>query len=126
EATVLSSAPDWEAQVRALPQVGKRGVDVVFEHTGAATWEASLRLCRRGGVVVTCGASSGHAAITDLRHVFFRQLQVLGSTMGSRAHLYTLADLCARGQLRPIVDRTFPLEQAADAHRYLDRREQFG
>lgn len=126
EATVLSSAADWEQQVRALPMVGKRGVDVVFEHTGAATWDASLRLCRRGGVVVTCGASSGHAATTDLRQVFFRQLQVLGSTMGSKAHLYRIVDLVARGALRPVVDRTFPLAHAAEAHRYLDRREQFG
>jgi NADPH:quinone reductase-like Zn-dependent oxidoreductase len=84
EATVRSDAPDWERQVRALPLVGKRGVDVVFEHTGVATWAASLRLCKRGGAVVLCGATSGYEAVTDLRQVFFRQLQVLGSTMGAR------------------------------------------
>lgn len=126
EATIRSDAADWERQVRALPFVGKRGVDVVFEHTGVATWEASLRLCRRGGTVVTCGASSGFAATTDLRQVFFRQLQVLGSTMGSKAHLHRIVELVGRGELRPIVDRSFPLAQAAEAHRYLDRREQFG
>lgn len=126
EATIRSDGPGWEREVRQLPFVGKRGVDVVFEHTGALTWEASLRLCRRGGAVVTCGASSGHHAATDLRQVFFRQLQVLGSTMGRRATLFPILDLVARGALRPIVDRTFPLAQAADAHRYLDRREQFG
>ena len=126
EATIRSDAPDWEAQVRALPLVGKRGVDIVFEHTGMATWEASLRLCKRGGTIVTCGASSGFAASTDLRQVFFRQLQVLGSTMGSKAHLHGILELVARGALRPVVDRCFPLAQAAEAHRYLDRREQFG
>lgn len=126
EFTVRSDAPDWEKQVRALAPVGKRGVDVVFEHTGMATWEASLRLARRGGTIVTCGASSGHAAITDLRQVFFRQLQVLGSTMGSKAHLHRIAELLGRGALRPIVDRRFPLAEAAAAQRYLDRREQFG
>lgn len=127
EATILSSDPAaWEKEVRALPWVGKRGVDVVFEHTGAATWEASLRLCRRGGVVVTCGASSGHAATTDLRQVFFRQLQLLGSTMGSKSLLFPILGHVERGALRPIVDRTFPLSQAEEAHRYLDRREQFG
>jgi NADPH:quinone reductase-like Zn-dependent oxidoreductase len=126
EATILSSETTWEKEVRALPWVGKRGVDVVFEHTGAATWEASLRLCRRGGVIVTCGASSGHAATTDLRQVFFRQLQVLGSTMGSKSLLFPILGHVERGALRPIVDRTFPLDQAAEAHRYLDRREQFG
>ncbi|MBK9753773.1 MAG: zinc-binding dehydrogenase [Nannocystis sp.] len=126
EFTVRSDAPDWEKQVRALAPVGKRGVDVVFEHTGAATWEASLRLARRGGTIVTCGASSGHAAVTDLRQVFFRQLQVLGSTMGSKAHLHRIVLLMARGALRPVVDRCFPLAEAAEAQRYLDRREQFG
>ena len=126
EATIRSDAPDWERQVRAVPFVGKRGVDVVFEHTGVATWAASLRLCRRGGAVVLCGATSGYDAVTDLRQVFFRQLQLLGSTMGQKAALIPILELVARGQLRPVVDRTFPLEQAADAHRYLDRREQFG
>lgn len=126
EFTIRSDAPDWEKQVRALTPVGKRGVDVVFEHTGMATWEASLRLARRGGTIVTCGASSGHAAVTDLRQVFFRQLQVLGSTMGSKAHLHRIAELLGRGALRPIVDRRFPLAEAAAAQRYLDRREQFG
>ena len=126
EFTIRSDAPDWEKQVRALAPVGKRGVDVVFEHTGMATWEASLRLARRGGTIVTCGASSGHAASTDLRQVFFRQLQVLGSTMGSKAHLHRIVDLMARGELRPVVDRCFPLVEAAEAQRYLDRREQFG
>ncbi len=126
EFAVRSDDPDWEKQVRALAPVGKRGVDVVFEHTGAVTWEASLRLARRGGTIVTCGASSGHAAMTDLRQVFFRQLQVLGSTMGSKAHLHRIIELMARGALRPVVDRCFPLAEAAEAQRYLDRREQFG
>ncbi len=126
EATVRSDAPDWERQVRALPFVGKRGVDVVFEHTGVATWAASLRLCKRGGAVVLCGATSGYEAVTDLRQVFFRQLQLLGSTMGAKATLIPILDHVARGALRPVVDRTFPLESAAEAHRYLDRREQFG
>ncbi|HEY8375425.1 MAG TPA: zinc-binding dehydrogenase [Nannocystis sp.] len=126
ELTFRSDDPEWERAVRAVPWVGKRGVDVVFEHTGAATWAASLRLCRRGGVVVTCGATSGFEATTDLRQVFFRQLQVLGSTMGSKALLFPILGHVERGALRPVVDRTFPLEQAAEAHRYLDRREQFG
>ncbi len=123
---VRSSDADWPQQVRALPGVGRRGVDVVFEHVGQATWEQSIKLCRNGGRVVTCGASSGWDARTDLRHVFFRQIQILGSTMGSKASMFRIAQLMAEGKLRPIVDRVFPLAQAADAHRYLDRREQFG
>ena len=126
DATVRSDSNDWPKQVRALPGVGRRGVDVVFEHVGQATWEHSIKLCRAGGRIVTCGASSGWDAATDLRHVFFRQIQILGSTMGSKASLHRIAALVGEGRLRPIVDRVFPLTAAADAHRYLDRREQFG
>jgi NADPH:quinone reductase-like Zn-dependent oxidoreductase len=126
EVTLRSDDPTWPEQVRAIPWVGKRGVDVVFEHVGQATWEASLKLATRGGRIVTCGASSGFAAHTDLRHVFFRQLQILGSTMGSRGSLLRVFDEVARGHLHGVVDTTFPLEAAADAHRWLDRREQFG
>ncbi len=126
DAIIRSDDPTWDKQVRAVPACGKRGVDIVFEHTGAATWAASLRLARRGGVIVTCGASSGYEAVTDLRQVFFRQLQVLGSTMGGKANLHRIAGLAAAGKLRPVVDRVFPLAEAADAHRYLDQRTQFG
>lgn len=91
-----------------------------------ATWAESIKLCRAGGRVVTCGASSGWDARTDLRHVFFRQIQILGSTMGSKASLFRVAQLIGEGRLRPIVDRVFPLAEAAEAHRYLDQREQFG
>lgn len=123
---VRSSDADWSKQVRALPGVGRRGVDLVFEHVGQATWEASIKLCRAGGRVVTCGASSGWDARTDLRHVFFRQIQILGSTMGSKASLVRIAALIEAGKLSPVVDRVFALRDAAEAHRYLDRREQFG
>src|SRR5205823_1416085 len=64
------------ARVREI--CGKRGVDVVFEHTGAATWPTSILACARGGRIVTCGATSGYAAQTDLRHVFFRQITIYG------------------------------------------------
>lgn len=124
--TVRTSDDDWPKQVRALPGVGRRGVDIVFEHVGAATWGASIKLARRGGRVVTCGASSGWDAQTDLRHVFFRQIQILGSTMGSKARLFPIARHIQAGELSPVVDRVFPMAEAADAHRYLDRREQFG
>lgn len=124
--TIRSSDEDWPKQVRKLEGVGRRGVDIVFEHVGEATWSQSIKLCRNGGRIVTCGASSGWDARTDLRHVFFRQLQILGSTMGSKADLHRVLPLVADGTLSPIVDRTFPLAEAAQAHRYLDRREQFG
>ncbi|WP_244923726.1 zinc-binding dehydrogenase [Enhygromyxa salina] len=126
DACVRSSDDDWPKQVRALAGVGRKGVDLVFEHVGQATWEHSIKLCRRGGRVVTCGASSGWDARTDLRHVFFRQIQILGSTMGSKASMFRIAELIDAGELSPVVDKVFPLAEAAQAHRYLDRREQFG
>lgn len=126
DATFMTTEESWPQQVRALPWVGKRGVDIVVEHVGKSTWKASLELARRGGTVVTCGASSGWDAATDLRQVFFRQLQVLGSTMGSKSLLHRIVPLFDAGALRPVVDRTFPLEQAADAHRHLESRSQFG
>lgn len=126
DACVRSSDPDWPKQVRALPGVGRRGVDLVFEHVGESTWEHSIKLCCKGGRVVTCGASSGWDARTDLRQVFFRQIQILGSTMGSKATMFRIAELIGAGAMGPVVDRVFPLAEAAEAHRYLDRREQFG
>lgn len=126
DAVVRSDDDDWPRQVRALPWVGKRGCDIVFEHVGKATWADSIKLTRRGGTLVTCGASSGWDAQTDLRHVFFRQIQILGSTMGSKSLLFKVLELVEAGKLKPVVDRTFPLDQAAEAHRLIERREQFG
>jgi NADPH:quinone reductase-like Zn-dependent oxidoreductase len=76
--------------------------------------------------VVTCGATSGHEATTDLRQIFYRQIAVLGSTMGSKSHLFAVLDHMAKGRLRPVVDRTYPLAEAQAAHRRLEAREQFG
>jgi NADPH:quinone reductase-like Zn-dependent oxidoreductase len=126
DACVSTADEAWPERVRAVPFVGKRGVDVVVEHVGRSTWDASLKLACRGGRIVTCGATSGWDATTDLRHVFFRQLQILGSTMGSKSVLHRVLALVEQGKLAPEVDRTFPLAEAEAAHRYLDRREQYG
>jgi len=107
---------------------GKRGVDVVFEHTGAATWEKSILCAARGGRIVTCGATTGFSATTDLRHVFFRQLTIYGSTMGTRADLFDLLDHVGRRSLRPIIDSQIPLtrEAVVAAHERLEARGPFG
>lgn len=105
---------------------GKRGVDVVVENTGQETWERSLLCLARGGRLVTCGATTGYAAATDLRHVFFKSLSILGSTMGSRADLLRLARFVEEKRLRPVIDRVLPLEQVADAHQALADRAPFG
>jgi len=105
---------------------GKKGVEVVFEHTGEETWEGSILSLARNGRLVTCGATSGYAGRTDLRHVFFRQLTIYGSTMGSKAELLHLMKFFRSGQLRPVVDRVMPLEAAAEAQRAMEHRAQFG
>jgi NADPH:quinone reductase-like Zn-dependent oxidoreductase len=103
-----------------------RGVDVVFDSVGEATWNKSLSSLRKGGKLVTCGATSGSNAVTSVNRVFWRQLEILGSTMASRAELRDVLKLVWQGKLKPIVDRILPLEQAKVAHEILERGEQFG
>lgn len=105
---------------------GKRGVDVVFEHVGTATWDDSLASLAASGRLVTCGATTGYDAKVDLRFLFTRQLSLLGSYMGTKNDLRTLMKLVAGGRLKPIVDRVFPLAQTAAAHAYLESGAQFG
>ena len=105
---------------------GKRGVDVVFEHVGTATWDESLASLALGGRLVTCGNTTGYDAKLDLRFLFSRQLSLLGSYMGKKSELQTVMKLVATGQLKPIVDRVFPLAEAAAAHAYLEAGSQFG
>jgi len=104
----------------------KRGVDVVFEHVGTATWDDSLASLAAGGRLVTCGATTGYDAKVDLRFLFSRQLSLLGSYMGTKSELQTVMKLVAAGKLKPIVDRIFPLAEAAAAHSYLESSSQFG
>jgi len=104
----------------------KRGVDVVFEHVGTATWEDSLASLAPAGRLVTCGATTGYDAKVDLRFLFSRQLSLLGSYMGTKSELHTVMKLVAAGKLKPVVDRVFPLAEAAAAHAYLESGSQFG
>jgi NADPH:quinone reductase-like Zn-dependent oxidoreductase len=105
---------------------GKRGVDVVFEHVGTATWDESLASLAAGGRLVTCGATTGYDARIDLRFLFSRQLSLLGSYMGTKSELQTVMKLVASGRLKPVVDRVFPMAEAAAAHTYLESSSQFG
>ena len=104
----------------------KRGVDVVFEHVGTATWDESIASLAASGRLVTCGATTGFDAKIDLRFLYSRQLSLLGSYMGTKSDLHTVMKLVAAGRLKPIVDRVFPLAQAAAAHAYLESSSQFG
>ncbi|MFL6211104.1 MAG: zinc-binding dehydrogenase [Pyrinomonadaceae bacterium] len=118
------TSADWPREVRRLTE--KRGVDVVFEHTGAETWPGSVQVLAKNGRLVTCGATSGYDARTDLRQVFYRHLNLLGSFMGSKAELLEAMKFVARGQLRAVVAETLPLREARHAHEQMQNRAQFG
>jgi NADPH:quinone reductase-like Zn-dependent oxidoreductase len=122
--TVNYTRDDWPKEVKKL--TNGRGVDVVFEHTGETTWPGSIVSLKKGGRLVTCGATSGFDARTDLRQVFYRHLTILGSMMGSKAELLTAMKFIESGQLRAVVDRTLPLAEARKAHELMEDRAQFG
>jgi NADPH:quinone reductase-like Zn-dependent oxidoreductase len=115
---------DIPAEVRKI--TGKRGVDVVVEHVGAATWHKSLESLAPGGRLVTCGATTGFEADLDLRHLFWKQWSLLGSFMGTLGELHQVLKFVFRKQLRPVIDRVYPLSEIRAAHERLERKEQFG
>ncbi len=122
--TILYRETDFVGAVRAL--TGKRGVDIVFEHVGADTFERSLKALARGGRLVTCGATAGGEATINIRLIFFKLLSILGSTMGSLAELHEIIKHVQAGRLRPVIDRVLPIDQIAEAHRLLENRQAFG
>jgi len=118
------SQEDWGAAV--WERSGRRGVDVVLDNVGQATWSSSLRTLRTGGRLVTCGATTGPQGSTNINLVFWRQLQILGSTMSTQGEFQDMLRQVEIGRLRPVVDRVLPLESAQTAHRLLEAGEQFG
>jgi NADPH:quinone reductase-like Zn-dependent oxidoreductase len=122
--TINYEQEDFLDAVRRL--TNKRGVNVVFEHTGEATWEKSVRSLVRSGRLVTCGATSGFKGNLDIRHLFSRQISLHGSYMGSKNELLEVMKFFEDGRLKPVVDRVLPLEKAAEAHKALEDRAQFG
>jgi len=115
---------DWVRQVKS--ETGKRGADVTIDTIGKATWNQSLRATRAGGRVLTCGATTGHNPEEDLRHIFFRQLSIIGSTMGNPEDLQAALAAATKGQLRPVIDRRLPLEEAQQAHELVEGRRVLG
>lgn len=104
----------------------KEGVDVVIEHVGAATWDESLKSLKNGGTLVTCGATTGPGVGLDLRHLFARQLSLLGSYMGTMGELHEILGHVFAGRLKAVVDRVFALNEARAAHEYLENSRMFG
>jgi NADPH:quinone reductase-like Zn-dependent oxidoreductase len=102
------------------------GVDVVVEHVGEATWKTSLQVAAPGARIAVCGATSGPNPPANLHRIWWKQLTILGSTMGTRADFEGAYELVAGGRAKPVVDRVFGLSEAADAHRYLEEGRQLG
>ena len=122
---VLDSDGDFAREL--WTRTGKRGVDLVLENVGAATWDRSIRCIAKGGRLVTYGATSGPRVEIDLRPLFWKQYTIAGSTMANRAETVTVLRLVFdERRLQPIMDRVLPLDQIQTAHRLLESGEQFG
>jgi NADPH:quinone reductase-like Zn-dependent oxidoreductase len=121
------AALPYENFVREARRIaGKAGVDVVVDHLGPATWEGSVSVLRKGGRLVTCGGTTGHEIRFDLRHLFFKSLSFLGSTMGTPEELRTVLGHVEAGRLSPVVDSVFKLDGIREAHERLADRAVFG
>jgi NADPH:quinone reductase-like Zn-dependent oxidoreductase len=105
---------------------GKRGVDVVLDSVGQAVWEGCVRSLARGGRMVSYGATTGPRAATDIRLLFWKQLEILGSTMSNRVEFEAAMHAVFHGPLRPVVARSFPLSEARLAHEQLEAGAVFG
>ena len=116
--------PSWADQVRDF--TGGRGVDVVFEHVGAATWASSLRALARGGRLVTCGGHSGFQVDINLWHLFVKEHTLIGSFAGSRQDFLDVMKLVDQGRIRPVIQHIFPLEDVLCAQDLLQSRKVFG
>lgn len=114
---------DYEEAVAEAKRWSPGGVDVVVDHVGAPTWEASLRMVRWGGTVVTCGATAGHQVPLDLRVLFFKQLSLLGSTMGAIGEMRAAWREVTAGRIVPVLDRVLPMTRYGEAQRLLEDRE---
>ncbi len=117
-------AADWDRQV--FLATGKRGVDVVFESVGAATWVKSLRSLKRGGRMVVIGATTGPNPQEEIGYIFWKQIEILGSTMSNQREFREVMRLVLRGVFDPVIDAVLPLEEARQAHARLESGEQFG
>jgi len=115
---------EFDSWIREL--TGKRGVDVVVDHVGEATWDRSIRSLAKGGRLLTCGATTGARPETDVRRVFWNQLDVRGSTMATPGEVDDVLDLVWDGAFEPYVRESLPMSETARAHELLENRQGFG
>lgn len=118
------ASPDWSKE--AFVATGKKGFDAIIDSTGAATFGKSVRLLGLGGRLVTCGATTGGPTEVDVRAIFWRQLTILGSTMGVPQDLADAIALWEQGRLKVVIDSVWPLSRAKEAFAHLERAGQFG
>jgi NADPH:quinone reductase-like Zn-dependent oxidoreductase len=124
DATVNHATGDVREAVKQA--TGGRGADVVVEHVGEATWQTSLAVAAPGGRIAVCGATSGPNPPAALHRIWWKQLSILGSTMGTGEDFSAAYELVATGRARPVVDEVIPLEQIRAAHERLEAGEQLG
>ncbi len=115
---------DWHNSVKDF--VGKKGVNVIFEHVGPATWPYSMRLLGKGGRVVTCGATTGPKVDINLTHLFMKQQTILGSTMSDISSYRTVMDKINSGVFKPFVDKIFSFDEIQAAHEHIENSNQIG
>ena len=121
---ILYRELDFAKEVRKL--TAKRGVEVVIDHVGEETFSRSIRCLTKGGRLVTCGGTSGPKIEADVRHIFFKGLSILGSTMGSLGEMHTILQYFARGWFRPVIHRELSMREVQEGHRILQDREVIG
>jgi NADPH:quinone reductase-like Zn-dependent oxidoreductase len=124
DALINRHEEDWSKAIFSL--TGRRGVDVVVDNVGQATWFNSIRALRKGGRMLVVGNTSGPKVEVDIRYVFGKHVSILGSTMGTHETFRTVMPLVFDGTLTPVIDRTFPLQDARAAHEYFDGGALFG
>lgn len=123
---------DWHKQVFSISKEfakdkdGIPGLDVIFEHIGGTHWNKELTLLKYGATLVTTGATTGYDVISDLRHIFFKGTNILGSTLASKAELEDALHWVSKGKIRPVIDSVYTIEQAAEAHTKMLRGNIFG
>lgn len=118
--------PFREEAKRIFSSMGKRGCEIVLDHVGSDTFNESLKCLTRGGKLVTCGATSGSKVEIDLKAVFFKNISILGTTMGSKADLIRIVQLVSQGKLNTVLDSVFPMDRLPDAFERLEQRSAFG
>ncbi len=124
EEGIDSSRADFSREIRKL--TGKRGVDVVLDSVGKATWKQSIAAAAKGGRLLTCGATSGPDPQTDLARIFWNQLTVYGSTMGTHGEFASMLKIFGEGKVKPVVDAVYPLSRAREAMEFMEEKRQFG